>query len=246
MRRANEIYPAKVYVVDVFDLYGVFEKRLKDPYPSTSYSYYDSVKEAQEDINWRKQNRPNQFEKGDKFKIHAIPFNEAYPGVYGYPHGGRRYNKEQVKKLIAQRDEESASSDDGSSSIPWDVTDEIEGRDQNNIFWKAFYGEKNKNITDREAYNRAYKAVKEYQEGIEDRKKTPTETKIKRAINKTDKKLKKIYGLENVGERANKVISVKTTKKNLDSKTKKTLAVAVPRKKKVTGKPKRKVIKKRK
>jgi len=71
-------------------------------------------------------------------------------------------------------------------------------------------------------------------------------TKIKRALTKTDKKLKQIYGLENVGERASKVLTVKTTKKNLDSKTKKTLAVAVPRKKKVTGKPKRKVIKKRK
>jgi|WetSurMetagenome_2_1015567.scaffolds.fasta_scaffold88152_1 hypothetical protein len=80
----------------------------------------------------------------------------------------------------------------------------------------------------------------------EDRKKMSSSTKIKRALTKTDKKLKQIYGLENVGERASKVLTVKTTKKNLDSKTKKTLAVAVPRKKKVTGKPKRKVIKKRK
>ena len=74
------------------------------------------------------------------------------------------------------------------------------------------------------------------------RKKTPTETKIKRAINKTDKKLKQIYGLDNVVQKAEKTLATKTKKKNLDSKTKKTLATAVPRKKK----PVKKVVKRRK
>lgn len=242
MRRAEEIYPAKVYVVDVFDMYGVFDHRLKDPYPSTSYSYYDSVKEAQEDIKYRKQKRPHYFEKGFKFKIHAIPFDEAYPGVYGYPHGGRRYNKDQVKKLMKEQQEEADASDDGSYSGPR-VTDEIEGREMEHIFWKAVGGHGKRT---REDYERGYKALKEYQEGIEDRKKTPTELKVKRAIRKTDKKLKEIYGLENVGERAEKTLSIKGKKKNLDRKTKKVLTLATPRKKTPTGKPKRKVVKKRK
>lgn len=241
MRRADEIYPAKVYVVDVFDMYGVFDQRLKEPYPSKSYSYYDSVKEAQEDINWRKQNRPNQFNKGDKFKIHQIPFDEAYPGVYGYPHGGRRYNKEQVQKMMKENEEDAYWSDDGSFPGPR-VVDEIEGRDQEQIFWKAFYGEKNKGLTDREAYKGAYEALKEYQEGIQDRKKMSTKSKIKRAFKKTDKKLKQVYGLENVGAKAEKVLSTKTKKKSLDSKTKKVLAVSALRKKK----PQKKVVKRRK
>lgn len=236
---AKEIYPAKVYVIDVYDIHGRYSKRLKDPYPSESFSYYDSIKEARDDIEYRKK-RGYEFNKGDTFKITSIPFEEAYP--HRHVHGGRRYNKEQVKKIMKEQQEEADASDDGSYSGPR-VTDEIEGRELEHIFWKAVGGHGKRT---REDYERGYKALKEYQEGIEDRKKTPTELKVKRAIRKTDKKLKEIYGLENVGERAEKTLSIKGKKKNLDRKTKKVLTLATPRKKTPTGKPKRKVVKKRK
>lgn len=74
------------------------------------------------------------------------------------------------------------------------------------------------------------------------RKKTSTQSKIKRAFKKTDKKLKQVYGLENVGEKAEKVLSVKTKKKSLDTKAKKVLAASALRKKK----PQKKVVKRRK
>lgn len=239
MGAAKEIYPAKVYVVDVFDVHGVFDKRLKDPYPSNSYSYYNSIKEARDDIEYRKK-RGYEFDKGDTFKITAIPFDEAYP--HRYVHGGRRYNKDQVKKIMADQEEEAYWSDDGSYSGPR-VTDEIEGRDLEHIFWKAVGGHGKRT---REDYNRGYKAVKEYQEGIEDRKKMSSETKIKRALKKTDEKLKQIYGLDNVVQKAEKTLEKKTKKKTLDLKAKKMLTAAALRKKKPAGKPKRKVVKKRK
>jgi hypothetical protein len=227
---AEEIYPAKVYVVDVFDVHGTFDKRLKDPYPSESYSYYDSIKEAKEDIEYRKK-RGYEFDRGDTFKIKSIPFEEAYPHRYAY--GGRRYNKEQVKKLLKKQTEEAYWSDDGSYSGPR-VTDEIEGRDIDNIFWKAFYGEKNKTVTDREAYNGAYEAVREYTEGIKDRKKKKSVSKSKRATNAAVKAFlptgNKIKSIKNKAEE--KIKSVYSpVKLNL-------------RKKKTATKPKRKVIKK--
>jgi len=230
----KEIYPTKVYVVDVFDQYGTFEQRLKDPYPSTSYSYYDSIKDAQDDINWRKKNRPHQFDKGFKFKIHPIPFDEAHPGAYGYPHGGKRYNKEQVAKIMKEQEEEAYWSDDGSYSGPR-VTDEIEGRDYDHIFMKAFYGAKhqNKNITDREAYDIAHQAVKEYVDGIKDRKKKsakpkpkrikktifetvlPTTSKIKSMKDKAEAKIKSVYSPVKLNlrkKKPKKVVSKRKTK----------------------------------
>jgi hypothetical protein len=229
MRGMKEIYPTKVYVVDIYTIHDTFRKRLKDPYPSTSIAYYDTIKDAEHDIAYRKKHGV-EFNEGDKIKIRSVPFDEMVPGIYGYPHGGRRYNKEQVKKLIAQREKESEWSDNGSSSVPWDITDEIEGRDEYEIFMNAI----NHDTSKSGSIEKGMKAIKEYREGIEDRKKKKSASKSKRATNAAVKAFlptgNKIKSMKNKAEE--KIKSVYSpVKLNL-------------RKKKTATKPKRKIVKK--
>jgi len=223
----KEIYPAKVYVIDVYDLYGNFRKRLKDPYPSKAISYYESIKEAKEDLKHRKE-LGIEFHEGDVFKIKSIPFDEAYPGVYGYPHGGRRYNKEQVKKILEKQENEAYWSDDGSYSGPR-VTNEIEGRDEYEIFMNAI----NHDTSKPGSVEKGMKAIKEYRDGLMDRKKKsakpkskrikktifetvlPTTSKIKSMKDKAEAKIKSVYNPVKLNlrkKKPKKVVSKRKTK----------------------------------
>jgi len=174
----KELYPANVYVVEVRDLYGNFKNRFKTP--------YDTIKEAKEDIEYRKKHKDYQFERDDEFSIKAVPFSDAYPGIYDSKLGvSKRYTAKQIKDIIAARDD-SYSYGPPYKYFPY-VTDELEGRDEYEIFMDAIGHDTSKPG----AIERGMKAIKEYREGIKNRKKTPIKTKSKRKpVKKVTKKCK--------------------------------------------------------
>lgn len=181
----KEIYPSKVYVVEIRDLYGNFKKLLKNPYPQNSTAYYDTMKEAKEDIDYRKKHKSYEFEHDDKISIKAVPFSDAYPGIYDSKLGvSKRYTSKQIKDIIANRDE-SHSYGPPYKYFPY-VTDELEGKDEYEIFMDAIGHDTSKPG----AIERGMKAIKEYREGIEDRKKKTSKPKPKRKIVK--KPVKKV------------------------------------------------------
>lgn len=218
---SNEIYPSKMYIIVMFDKYGTSDGVVTEKY-SGNTAYFDSINDAMEFIKHIK-SKNYEFNKERTFKIKAVPFEDYY-NAYRKEHGGRRLTKKQREDLL----EELNSSDDGRSPYTWlMLTDEIEPRDTEEIFRKAS-GYRPGHPGSPEDWERGKKAVKEYLEGI-DRKKKSTKPKLKR---------QKKTVLETVLPSAGKI---KSLKKKAESKLKNIVPTKINLRKKKT----RKVVKRK-
>lgn len=192
---STTILPAKQWVVYYED--GYTKRNIgKD-------SHIESRQDAEDVAKYYKDKYPDR--KG-KYIIKAEPFEDVWGQIYGYARGGRRLTQKQREEII----ERINASDDGRSPYPWlMLSDEIESRDIEEIFKKAS-GYRPGHPGTPEDWERGKKAVKEYLEGIDRKKKKtapkskrikktaleailPTKSKIKSMKSRAEAKIKSVY-----------------------------------------------------
>jgi len=173
----------------------------------------ESYEDAREVAQYYKEKYPNRYKHG-KITFKKVPYEEVWGDIYRRgAHGGRRYKvTPRERENIRKEQEESDSYGPPYREFPQLSDDEIEPRSQEDIYRMG-----------------GLKALKEYEEGINDRKKKSSKSKIKRPLNqKAGDKLQSMYTIKNFGVNAGtKLESIYRIKKNSKS-------------------PKRKVIKKSK
>lgn len=176
-RYDREIAPVKKYRIIMVDEHGQYVYSMKRPLSSKPI-YYDSMEDAKESVEYYKKKEPWHFKDGNKIKIIEASFDdEVAPGYYQKPHGGRRYKfTPEERKRIREEQEESDSYGPPYKWFPPLPDEEIEPRSQEEIFRMG-----------------GIKALKEYEEGIRDRKKKRAAAKPKRKTTKTAKPAKRCH-----------------------------------------------------
>lgn len=192
---SKTILPAKQWVVYYED--GYVRRNIG------KNSLIESRQDAEDVAKYYKNKYPDR--KG-KYIIKAEPFEDVWGQIYGYARGGRRLTQKQKDDIL----EAIESSDNGVSPYPWTMlSDEIEPRDIDEIYKKAS-GYHPGHPGGPEDWERGKKAVKEYLEGIDRKKKSakpkskrikktaletilPSKSKIKSMKNKAEAKIKSVY-----------------------------------------------------
>jgi hypothetical protein len=174
----------------------------------------ESYEDAKEVADYYKRRYPSLYGMG-KIIIKEVPYEDVWGDIYNRgAHGGRRYKfTPEQRKKIREEQEESDSYGPPYTWFPPLSDEEIEGR-------SLYYIGKNAARNEDGTYDidRAKAAIKEYREGIRDRKKKTSKSPKRNIAKKAGDKLHSMYTVPNFGSNAgSKLESIYRVKKTSKS-----------------------------
>lgn len=187
----REIIPSRMFKVGIYNEHGDLVRFITKPYPPYNTQYFDTIDEARYAVRHHKDRYGDlSWYRNATYKVMSANVDEeVLPHYYTKPHGGQRfkYTKEELAKIRKDR-EESYSYGPPYINYPRLPDEDIEGRSEYKIFMDAA-GHKPGHALTSDMIDKGRKALKEYQEGIRNRKKKTIKTKSKRKIIKSKRKI---------------------------------------------------------